>query len=167
MDNLEEVMETVSGGSQSLTLEKKPSRQTATSTITTPATPSTSVASTAAPSVTQPKKPGVADAISSAVKKVTSHMEAALKKKKPAPTATVTRDASPVQTGGSSPRISSSALFAASEESDMETQDLDDDAVDRLLLSPPPPSPRKSPQRKKKTGEPGRRSTPTGADGDS
>jgi hypothetical protein len=107
VDNLEETMETVSGCSQSLTLEKKPPQRTATSTITTPATPSTSTASVAAPLSTQPKTSGVADAISSAMKVVSSTMEAALKKKKSVPTATVTREESPVHTGSSSPRISS------------------------------------------------------------
>jgi hypothetical protein len=65
--------------------------------------------------------------------KVSSTVEAALKKK---PAATVTRDASPALTADSSPRMSSAALFAASEQSDMDADDLDDEQVDRLLQSP-------------------------------
>ena len=176
-DNLEEVMDTVTSRSQSLSLEKKPSRRTATITTASPvstapaaSTSAVSAASAAAaapsvsaavPPVTLPKKSGVADAISSAVRRVSSTMEAALKKKKPS--APVSREESPAATVESSPRKSSAALFASSEQSDMDTEELDDEQVERLLLSPAPDSPRRrSPRAKKKSGEPGRRSPPPG-----
>ena len=56
-------------------------------------------------------------------------MEAALKKKKPS--APVSREESPAATveSRSSPRKSSAALFAGGEQSDMDTEELDDEQV--------------------------------------